>query len=75
VADDPTRIAEMVQRRTSQPYEVILAMLTRQTKALISPTEESSGFDSGRTEAARGALRIVRSDSDATAQIPELLPA
>ena len=65
----------MVQRRTSQPYEVILAMLTRQTKALISPTEESSGFDSGRTEAARVALRIVRSDTDATIPIRALRPA
>jgi len=75
VANDPSRIAEMVQRRTSQPYEVILAMLTRQTKALISPTEESSGFDSGRTEAARVALRIVRSDTDATIPIRALRPA
>lgn len=29
-ADDPARIAEIVEARTSQPYEVILAMLTRQ---------------------------------------------
>jgi hypothetical protein len=29
-ADDPARIAEIVEGRTSQPYEVILAMLTRQ---------------------------------------------
>ena len=66
VADDPVRIAEMVQRRTSQPYEAILAMLTRQSRALISPTEPSSGFDSGRTDAARVALRILRSDSATT---------
>ena len=63
VADDPVRIAELVQRRTSQPYEAILAMLTHQSRALSSPTEPSSGFDSGRTDAARAALRIVRSDS------------
>lgn len=30
-ADDPARIAEIVEHRTSQPYEVIIAMLTRQT--------------------------------------------
>jgi len=29
IADNPARIAEMIERRTSQPYEVILAMLTR----------------------------------------------
>ena len=32
-ADDPARIAEIVEARTSQPYDVILAMLTRQTPA------------------------------------------
>ena len=31
VADDPGRIAEIVEARTSQPYDVIVAMLTRQT--------------------------------------------
>jgi hypothetical protein len=65
VADDPVRIADVVRRRTSQPYEAILAMLTRQSRALSSPTEPSSGFDSGRTDANRVALRIVRSDSGA----------
>jgi hypothetical protein len=29
VAHDPARIAEIVEARTSQPYDVILAMLTR----------------------------------------------
>ena len=42
-ADDPARIAEIVERRTSQPYDVILAMLTRQTDRLISPTEAAPG--------------------------------
>lgn len=61
IADDPARIAELVERRTSQPFEVILAMLTRQSDRLISPTESSSGFDSGRVEAARVAIHLVRS--------------
>jgi hypothetical protein len=74
IAEDPSRIAEMVQRRTSQPYEAILAMLTRQTNVPISPTEESSGFDSGRTEAARVALRVVRRDSPKL-EICDLFPA
>lgn len=69
VAGDPARIAEMVERRTSQPYDVILAMLTRQTDRLISPTEESSGFDSGRSEAARMSLRIVRSEEGTQIEI------
>jgi hypothetical protein len=73
VADDPVRIAEVVQRRTSQPYEAILAMLTRHSRALSSPTEPSSGFDSGRTDAARVALRIVRSDSGTSKR--DLVPA
>lgn len=75
VAGDPARIAEMVERRTSQPYDVILAMLTRQTDRLISPTEETSGFDSGRSEAARMALRIVRSEEGSEIEIQDLLPA
>jgi hypothetical protein len=75
VAGDPAKIAEMIQRRTSQPYEAILAMLTRQTEKLISPTEESGGFDSGRTDAARVALRIVRSDSPTRIEIDGGLPA
>jgi hypothetical protein len=75
VADDPLRIAEMIQGRTSQPFEVIVAMLTRQTEALTSPTEESSGFASGRTDAARVALRIVRSDSGTRRELRDLLRA
>ena len=75
VADDPARIAEMIERRTSQPYDVILAMLTRQTDKLISPTEEAPAFDSGRVDAARIALRIVRSEEGAQIEIQDLLPA
>jgi len=75
VADDPLRIAEMIQCRTSQPFEVIVVMLTRQTEALTSPTEESSGFASGRTGAARVALRIVRSESGTRRELRDLLRA
>ena len=75
VADDPARIAEIVERRTSQPYDVILAMLTRQSPALAAPTEESAGFDSGRVEAARGALRILRSEQGQVIEVQDLLPA
>ena len=37
VADDPARIAEIVERRTSQPFDVILAMLTKQSAAAHGP--------------------------------------
>jgi hypothetical protein len=75
VADDPARMAELIVRRTSQPYDVILAMLTRQSGRLISPTETSAGFDSGRSEAARTSLRIVRSEEGAKIEVQDLLPA
>jgi hypothetical protein len=75
VSDDPARIAELVARRTSQPYEVILAMLTRQTDTLSGSTAESAGFDSGRADAARIALRVVHSDEGARIEVQDLLPA
>jgi hypothetical protein len=75
IADNPARIAEMIERRTSQPYEVILAMLTRQAQTLASATEESAGFDSGRSDTPRVTLRIVRSESDTNIEIRDLLHA
>jgi hypothetical protein len=75
VADNPARIAELVERRTSQPYEVILAMLTRQTEILISPTEQSTGFDSGGSETARMTLRIVRIEEASQIELRDLIPA
>jgi hypothetical protein len=75
VADDPTRIAEIVERRTSQPFEVILAMLTKQARPLTASTDDSSGFDSGRPDGSRVALRIVRSEEGNPLQVQDLLPA
>jgi hypothetical protein len=75
VADNPSRIAEIVERRTSQPYDVILAMLTRQSPPLMAPTDEASGFDSGRVDPSRVALRIVRSEEGNAIQVQDLLPA
>ena len=34
VSDDPAAIAEIVGRRTSQPYDVILAMLTQRAETV-----------------------------------------
>jgi hypothetical protein len=34
-ADDPARIAQIVQQRTSQPFDAILAMLTKAYKGPI----------------------------------------
>jgi hypothetical protein len=75
VADDPVRIAELVERRTAQPYEVILAMLTRQTDRLAPEPEPNSGFDLGRTDGSRVGLRIVRSEEGAEIDIQDLLHA
>lgn len=75
VANDPARIAEIVERRTSQPYDVILAMLTRQAPPLTAPTEETNGFDYGRADSTRVALRIVRSEEGNAIRVQDLLPA
>jgi hypothetical protein len=74
IADDPTRIAELVERRTAQPYDVILAMLTRQSDRMM-PSEAPSGFESGRTEIRRVGLRIVRSEESSEIEIADRLPA
>ena len=75
VADDPKRIAEIVERRTSQPYDVILAMLTRQPPPPTGPTDDIPAFDSGRIETSRIALRIVRSEEGNAIEVQDLLPA
>jgi hypothetical protein len=75
IADNPARIAELVSRRTSQPYDVILAMLTRQTDRVIAPTEPAGAFASGRRDATRVALRIVRSEDGAKIEVQDLLRA
>jgi hypothetical protein len=75
VADDPSRIAEIVERRTSQPFAVILAMLTRQSPALDTSPRQSSVPDYDRTRASRTALRIVRSRDGDEIGIQDLLHA
>ncbi len=62
VADNPGRIAEVVERRTSQPYAVILAMLTRKSTMQIAAPTEQRDVDHGRMESHRVGLRIVRSE-------------
>ena len=74
IADNPGRIAELVERRTSQPYDVILAMLTRQSDRLISPAEQIAEFEPGRTESTRVSLRIVHSGEGTPIEIQDLLP-
>jgi hypothetical protein len=75
VADNPARIAEIVERRTSQPYDVILAMLTRQSPPLAGPADDTTTFDETRSEATRISLRIVRSEEGNEIQVQDLLPA
>jgi hypothetical protein len=74
VADNPTRIAEIVERRTSQPFDVILAMLTRQ---IPSPAAADNVVEQepARIESTRIALRIVRSDTGGEILVQDLVPA
>lgn len=74
VAENPARIAEIVERRTSQPYDVILAMLTKQSPPLSTPTDETPDFDSGRIDPKRISLRIVRSEEGNAIEVEDLLP-
>jgi hypothetical protein len=74
VAENPARIAEIVERRTSQPYDVILAMLTKQSPPLSTPTDETADFDSGRIDPKRISLRIVRSEEGSANEVEDLLP-
>jgi hypothetical protein len=60
IADDPRRIAELVVRRTSQPLDAVLAMLTRQNPALAPTPEEPAGFEIAPARPDRVTLRIVR---------------
>ena len=75
VADDPARIAESVVRRTSQPYDVILAMLTRESPSFSVSSEERPAFDQGRPVAPRIGLRIVRSEEGSEIGVQDLLHA
>jgi hypothetical protein len=75
VGDEPCRIAEMVERRTSQPYDVILAMLTRQSDRISPHTEAAAGFAIRTSQPTRVALRIVRVDESAEIEVHDQLPA
>lgn len=74
IGDDPARLAGFIERRTSQPHDVIVAMLTRETERLAAPTETAPAFDSGRSEAARLALRVVRTEAGTRVGIQDLRP-
>jgi hypothetical protein len=74
-ADDPARIAEIVERRTSQPYDVILAMLTRHSPTLAVALEERPRLERARPEAPRIGLRIVRSDEGSSIDSSDLVHA
>ncbi len=75
ISNNPVRIAELVERRTSQPFDVILAMLTKHAPALTGPTDESSGFDVDRHRIAHVALRVVRGEEGSEIQFQDLPPA
>jgi hypothetical protein len=75
ISDDPKRMAEVIEKRTSLPFDSILAMLTRQNPALAGPTETSPGFESSHADSTRTSLRIVRSEAGSEIQIQDLIPA
>jgi hypothetical protein len=75
MANDPVRIAELVEHRTAQPYAVILAMLTRQNENLAPEPAQTSDFDAGRSEVGRVGLRIVRSEERTRIEVHDLLRA
>ena len=72
LGDDPSKLAGFIERRTSQPHDVIVAMLTRETDRLAAPTEAAPAFDPGRSEAARLAFRVVRTHSGTRVRIQDL---
>ncbi|HEX7491327.1 MAG TPA: hypothetical protein VF337_06455 [Candidatus Limnocylindrales bacterium] len=74
VADNPARIAEIVEQRTSQPYDVILAMLTKHSPPLAIQADDETSFDAGRGDGSRTTLRIVRSEEGKEIQVQDLLP-
>jgi hypothetical protein len=75
VANDPARIAEIVERRTSQPYDVILAMLTKHSPPMSAQPDDETAFESGRGDVSWATLRIVRSQEGDEIQVQDLLPA
>jgi hypothetical protein len=66
-AHDPVRIAEIVEKRTSQPRDVILAMLTRGMPAAAA----APAADQTRSDPKRVALRIVKSGETETISSPD----
>ena len=72
VADDPVRIAEIVERRTSQPFNVILAMLTKVSPALSPQAEPPAAVPLVRADGSRVSLRIVRSEEGAEIAVQDL---
>jgi hypothetical protein len=73
MADDPRRIAELVVRRTSQPYDAILAMLTRQNPALAPRPDEPAGFEVA-TAKPGVTLRVVRSEEGSEIRVTSVVP-
>jgi hypothetical protein len=72
-ADDPRRIAELVARRTSQPFEAILAMLTRQNPALAPHSDEPAAFVVA-TAKPGVTLRVVRSEEGSEIRVTSVMP-
>jgi hypothetical protein len=59
-ADDPARIAEIVERRTSQPYDSILVMIARQTLRFSGADDNRPEPVLGRGDRSGAELHVVR---------------
>jgi len=75
IADDPKRMAEVIEKRTSLPFDSILAVLTRQNQALAAVADVPRVFEPPRADGTRVSLRIVRSEEGSEIQVQDLLPA
>jgi hypothetical protein len=71
LGDDPVRIAQMVAHRSSQPNDVILAMLTRTCPAASSPPPGPERFRGARSDG-RADLRVVRTEETGEIRIRTL---
>jgi hypothetical protein len=74
-ADDPAGIAEIVERRTSQPYEVIIAMLTRQAPGLGGLGDQQPRTSPIVAAGSPVALRVVRTAEGDMIEVMDHRPA
>lgn len=75
VANDPARLAEIIEHRTSQPFDVIIAMLTRQTPGLGDLNGAQPRPSPVVAAGSQVALRVVRTDEGDEIEVMDLRPS